>query len=365
MKSVKKLIIILGLGWSLHSPIDACTGIALMAQDGSFVHGRTAEFGLDLDLSLLFIPKNTAFKGITSKGEGLSYTAKFAAIGSSAFSEKAVIDGINEQGLAVGAFYFPGFAHYALVDADNQHQGLSPIDFPNWILTQFATVEEVKASLSEIVLGDLVLSEWGNQTPPFHYIVLDSKGKSLVIEPLKEGLKVYDNTLGIITNSPGFDWHLLNLRNYMHLSTENPPPRVLDGITLTSFGQGAGMMGIPGDFSPPSRFVRAVFYTAAMKPSSTGDASIFQGFHLLNQFDIPKGSVRQTSGDQTHEEWTLATVMRDSKALKYYFRTYEDEEIRVVDLKTLIQEKASLTRYPINTPGKARDITKNLMGSHS
>lgn len=328
--------------------LGACTAIKLAAQDGSTVHGRTAEFGLDLQLSLVAIPAGISFEGTTPQGKGLQYTSKYGAVGAMTFDNPVMIDGINEKGLAVGAFYFPGYAAYSKTTSENQSQSLSPLEFPNWILTNFATVEEVKSGIAGVAIAPTVIEGWGSESPPLHYIVYDKAGKSIVIEPLEGKLVVRDSPMGIITNSPTFDWHQTNLRNYVGLSPYNPKAVTVDDLKLNPFGQGSGMVGLPGDFSPPSRFVRATAYSALAIPSKNSDEAVLQAFHILNQFDIPVGFVRAKVGDKTMSEWTLATTVRDPKNLKYYMRTYADQTIRAVDVKQVTQDSKAIKRLKLD-----------------
>ena len=241
------------------TPILACTGIKLVAKDGSVVHGRTLEFGIEVALSSTVVPRGTAFVGTTPKGKGLEYTAKYGAVGAIAFGQPSMMDGMNEKGLAVGTFYFPGFAGYTETTDENQKRSLSPIEFSNWLLTQFATIDEVKAGLNSVVIAPTVDKAWGTTAAPFHYIVYDKSGNALVIEPIDGKLVTYDNKIGTFTNSPTFDWHLTNLRNYINLTPNNVKPIVWDGLEFAPFGQGSGMVGLPGDFTPPSRFVRGSY----------------------------------------------------------------------------------------------------------
>ncbi len=121
------------------SPLYACTGLALKAEDGTYVSGRTAEFGRQLDLNILYIPRHIAFHGTLPNGKaGIKYVSKYATIGADAYGERSLLDGLNEKGLAVAGFYFPGYASYPQVTAENKDKGLSPTEFPTWALTQFA-----------------------------------------------------------------------------------------------------------------------------------------------------------------------------------------------------------------------------------
>jgi len=135
-----------------------------------------------------------------------------------------------------------------------------------------------------------------------------------------------------VTNSPTFDWHMTNLRNYINLSATNVPPVDMGGITLAQLGQGSGLRGLPGDFTPPSRFVRAVAFSQSAMPSDTAQQAVQQAFHILNNFDIPYGAVRQVDNGQMHAEATVWTSASDLKNLRWYFRTYDDQSIRSIDL---------------------------------
>jgi choloylglycine hydrolase len=312
--------------------LEACTGIKLTAKDGSLVHGRTLEFGIKVDTSIAVVPRGYEFKGTTPNGPGLSYKAKYAAIGAIAFNQLALMDGINEKGLAVGTFYFPGFAGYSEISAANQSKAVSPVEFSNWIVTQFATLDELKAALPNIVIAPTVVKEWGNAAAPFHYIVYDKAGQSLVIEPINGQLVTYDNPLGSFTNSPTFDWHMTNLRNYINMTNFEAKPVKLDGLVFKPLSMGTGMVGIPGDFTSPSRFVRATIFSSAAIPSENSNEAVFQGFHILNQFDIPVGVIREKVDNVVYSDSTMITCVRDPQTLKYYFKTYDDQSIRFADL---------------------------------
>jgi len=131
--------------------LDACTGLQLKAKDGTFINGRTLEFGQVIDVSIAVVPRGYAFTGTTPIGAGMAYQSKCAALGAIAFNHPALMDGLNEGGLSVGIFYFPGFAEYGTVTEANRSKALFPSDFANWILTQFASIDEVKAALDDVI----------------------------------------------------------------------------------------------------------------------------------------------------------------------------------------------------------------------
>jgi choloylglycine hydrolase len=146
----------------MQDNLEACTGIKLVGKDCSFVHGRTLEFGIQVDAFATVIPRRYEFVSTTPNGPGLKYQAKYGVVGASAFNNPAIMDGLNEKGLAAGIFYFPGFAGYTPITSENQSKALSPVDFVNWILTQFQTVDEVKAALKDVVIAPTVEKAWGS-----------------------------------------------------------------------------------------------------------------------------------------------------------------------------------------------------------
>jgi choloylglycine hydrolase len=313
---------------------DACTGLMLRNADGTVSHGRTVEFGIPLEFELAVVPRGFNFVGQTPLGNGKTWTSKYGALGVIVFGNLGIMDGINEKGLAIGGFYFPTEAEYTKTTAANQAQSMSAVDFSNWILTSFANVDEVRKAVEggEALVAPTLLPGWPQTVQPFHWVVYDKSGKSLVIEPVGGKLVLHDNPIGTLTNSPTFDWHMTNLRNYIALDPLGASPVKIDGKTFQSFGMGDGMLGLPGDFTPPSRFVRASVFAATATPAANATDGIFSGFHLLNNFDIPVGAVRAKSGNTSETDQTLLTVMRDPQGLRYYFKTYDDQTVRMVDL---------------------------------
>ncbi len=172
-----------------------------------------------------------------------------------------------------------------------------------------------------------------------------------MIEYVGGKLKVHDNPLGVITNSPAFDWHMTNLLNYVNFPMTNATPVQLGLVKLLPLGQGSGMLGMPGDFTPPSRFVRAVAFSQSVPTPKTGREAVLQAFHVLNQFDIPKGAAREQEKDEHGNilaDYTLWTAASYLKAKRYYFRTYENSQIRSFDLMKMNLEAKEITTISIN-----------------
>lgn len=304
-----------------------CTGIRLIADDSSVVCARTLEFAKNIESQIMVIPRN-----LQLTGSGLVWKSKFAAMGTNASGETGIIDGINEKGLAGGLFYFPEFAQYQ--EATSSEKFLAPWEILTWILTNCVTIDEVKKELSNIKVTNTVFDAWGI-IPPIHAIIHDPFGNSLVIEYIKGNLVLTDNPLGVLTNSPAFDWHIINLRNYINLSAFNISELELKNIKLTPLGQGSGMLGLPGDFTSPSRFIRAVAYSQSVVNIKNDKDAIKTAFHILNLFDIPYGSVRQKEDSKVHCELTQWTSATDLKNKIYYIHTYDNRNVQIFELNKM------------------------------
>ncbi len=342
------------------SSVNACTGITLKAGDQSVVHARTLEFAQNIHSKLVVIPRGWSFVGTTPSGSnGMRWQAKYAMTGMNVFNYPLIIDGINEKGLAVGLFYFPDYASYQADDQAQKNKEMAPWELGTFLLSQCQSIEEVKQALKGVRVVPVIFKQF-NIVLPVHYIVTDSSGKSVVIEYENHQLHVYDNPIGILTNSPTFPWMITNLSNYTNMSVLNVPPIDLAGMKINSFGQGAGLLGLPGNFSPPSRFVRATVFTQAALPVKTGKEAVLQAFHLLNQFDLPVGAIRSVSQGKTEFDYTLWTSAADLKAKRYYFKTYTDQDIRMVDLTKINPKQRKLMWLPIDNPQTITEVNMQM-----
>jgi choloylglycine hydrolase len=335
----------------LSSAADACTGIRLIAADGTVVHARTLEFAVDIHSDVIVSPRGFERTGLTPDDkEGLTWKAKYASVGANGVGLPVIIDGLNEAGLAAGLFYFPTTAGYMAYEPADAAKTIAPWQLASWVLDNFASVAEVRANIGSVVVAPTVLKQWGF-TPPVHMVVHDASGKSITVEYFGGALNVYDNPLGIITNSPGFDWQMTNLRNYVNFSLDNRPPVQLGPVKLEPFSQGSGMLGLPGDFTPPSRFVRAAAFSQSVLEPKTGEDAVLTAFHILNNFDIPKGSARDPEKDEHGNilaDYTLWTSANDLKAKRFYFRTYEDSRIRMVDLMKMDLDAKDIVTFSMH-----------------
>ena len=339
----------------------ACTGIVLHADDGTTVAARTMEFGLDLESDLVAVPAGTEFTTLALNPDesGFTYTTKYGFGGANAFSERIIIDGLNTEGLYFGVFYFAGAVKLEELTLDNQDYAISSEELGNWVLGQFATVEEVKQAIPEITIVGTPIEAIGGPAP-VHYAVTDASGAAIVIEYTADGLRIHDNTVNVVTNNPPYDWHLTNLQNYIGLTAENHEQITIARQTLHPFGQGTGMAGLPGDFTSPSRFVRAVAFANTGLPNETADDAIFEAFHILNAFDIPKGSIRETENDQVAMDYTIWTSASDTKNLIYYFKTYKTQAVESIDIVKVLDGLDAPATLKMDTGFVVRDRTSEF-----
>jgi choloylglycine hydrolase len=186
----------------LGKAAQACTGIRLIAADGTVIYARTLEFELDLESEILVVPRGYARTGTTPDGDnGMKWTSKYASVGANGVGLPFLFDGVNEKGLAVGLFYFPTAAGYEKYNSGEAAKTLAPWELGSWLLENFATVAEVKQHIDSVTVAEVVFKRWGF-VPPAHYVVHDAAGNSIAIEYVDGKLHIYDNALGVITNAP-------------------------------------------------------------------------------------------------------------------------------------------------------------------
>jgi choloylglycine hydrolase len=258
---------------------------------------------------------------------------------------------MNEAGLTVGALFFPGFAEYQQMDHASRSTTISSVDIVNYVLSNFKTVEEVRQAMPKIrVVRNTEIEQKFGGPIPLHHVVVDATGASIVIEYTKGVLAIFDNKVGAMTNSPNYDWHLLNLRNYANLKPNGASPaRNIDGVSLAPFGAGSGMLGLPGDFTPPSRFIRAVAFVNTMEPVKNAAEGVSAASTMLNNFDIPKGLVREGANEEDyHLGYTQWSVIGDTRHKVYYYWTMYDRRMRSVDLGKLNFNGTKVSSFPLD-----------------
>ncbi len=337
LKPITLLIVIILLKAHLGY---ACTGITLTSQDGGIVVARTVEWALSdaQHNKILIVPRNKTFNALTPEGNnGMTWVGKYGFITLTAYGQPYGPDGLNEEGLYVGVYYLPGFAEYAVYDKANASVSMSVGDFMQWMLSSFKTVDDIVANLGNILVVSVENEEFGGADLPFHFKITDPTGKAKVIEIVNNGeIKVYEPYLGVITNSPTYDWHVINQRNYLGLTVMPNPTQTFGSHHLGPLGGGSGLIGLPGDFTPPSRFVRSAVFTASCRTLATATEAVFESFRILDNFNIPLGTL--VPEEYLPDDIVSATQITTSSDLKnrvFYYHTMWNRQIRKIDLKAI------------------------------
>ena len=352
-------VILVGLAvWV--SPASACTGIRLTSQDGAIIYARTLEDAIDFQSNMIIVPRGKQYVGTGPDNKpGLHWTTNYGFVGPNVFGQPYICDGMNEKGLAIGNFQFTGFAKFQKIEPEDANRVIASYEVVTYLLGTCCTVDEAIETLRNVRMCAVGTTAQDHAMGDFHYFVHDADGHCAVLEYVDGALNIHDNPVGVLTNSPPFDWQLTNLRNYLHLDVDNAASASLSGTTFTAFGQGTGLLGLPGDFTPPSRFVRAVTFTQAAFPTATAEDCVLQAFHILNQFDIPPGAVRSNDDGKLLYECTRWTTAADMKNLRYYYNTYQSRRIRVVDLK-----KADFNAKDIKTISmRDKEVIEDVLGN--
>ena len=337
-RSLSVALACLLLPW--HSVVLACTGISLKSADGAVVVARTVEWALsDAQHNRIAVfPRQQQFVAMTPEGNnGMRWMGQYGFVSMTAYGQPYGPDGMNEKGLYVGMYYLPGFASYSPYEPKLAERSMSVGDFMQWMLSSFQTVEQVRLNIQRVTVVNVDDPRFGGAALPFHWKVADPSGASIVIELVDNGqIKIYDAFLGVITNSPTYDWHLTNLRNYLGLTPKAREPLSVGALQLSPLGAGSGMVGLPGDFTPPSRFIRAAALTASVRPLATARDAVFESFRILDSFNIPLGAV--AAREQIAKDIESATQITSASDLtnrRYYFHTMNNRQVRMIDLNKI------------------------------
>ena len=323
----------------------ACTGISLFAKDGVYVQARTIEWGDSyLPSEYVIIPRNLEQISYTPTGiNGLKFQSKYGVVGLAIIQKEFIAEGLNEVGLSAGLFYFPHYGKYPEYDPRQNNQTLSDLQFVSWILSQFSTIDEVIEATKQVRITSL-----DKQGSTVHWRIGEASGRQVVLEFINGIPHFYENKIGVLTNAPDFPWHITNLNNYVNLFPGNAPTQNIGDITIFPFGAGSGFLGIPGDVTPPSRFIRIAFYKATAPQLETSEETIFQCFHILNNFDIPIGvehALGKAPNIPSATQWTSAI---DLTQKKLYYKTAYNGNIRCINLNNIDFEKISYQSHPLD-----------------
>jgi choloylglycine hydrolase len=338
----------------VNSSAQSCTSIVLSANDGGRIYGRTMEFGIPLHSQVLQMPRGYSNVGVGpdgAPGKGKSWTSKYAVVGANVFGLPYYVDGMNEAGLAGGLLNAPNTAVYQDVPANQEANSIGPHQLLTYALTNFATVEEVRNALANMYVSNAPLKEWGG-TAKAHMTLHDAKGGSIVVEYLQGKLVISDNVIGVMTNDPPFAWHLANIGNYANLSGLDKKPLNVRGTVFPPASSGNGLHGMPGSMLSPDRFVRASLFVLNTPPSASTEQQSARAWHILNNFDIPFGSIYLDAssgygGGANAYEFTEWTAVADLKNMTYSIRSFENPQVMSVDFKSFDVSGKSTRSTPL------------------
>jgi choloylglycine hydrolase len=335
-----------------------CTSFLLKSNDGGAVYGRSMEFGMPLNSQLMISPRGYQYQGIGVDGKagtGLNWTSKYAVTGMNVFGLPTLVDGMNEKGLVGGLLNAPFTAQYQDVSQADSAKSISSSQMLLFALTNFATVDEVKAGFKKMFVNRSTVAEYKNQTAPMRVPLHDAQGNSIVIEYIKGELVITDNPTHVCTNDPVMSEQFNNIGQYTNLTNIEQNPMVINGTTYQSPSSGNGMRGLPGDYLSPSRFIRALFLSKSVPTSYTTEKMVNAAWHITGSFDIPPGAIT-LSADNPYgggvdgieiSEWI---IVADSKNLIYNIKMFETTNVYAFDLKKIDMNAERLIYMKLDQP---------------
>lgn len=300
-------------------------------------------FGRNLDLEFSYNEQIT----ITPRNFPLLYRkmpemkSHYALIGMAIMADRYPLyfDATNESGLSMAGLNFPDNAVYNKEKINKEN--IAPFEFIPWILGQCASVDEAEILLEKINLVNINFNEELTLSP-LHWIISDRE-RALTVESVKEGIKVYDNPVGILTNNPPFEIQMFQLNNYMNLTKEDPKNSFAEGLPLNIYSRGMGALGLPGDLSSLSRFVKAAYIKLNSVSKASEAESVSQMFHILGSVEQQRGCV--ITGDKY--EITVYTSCCNTDKCIYYYTTYDNRQITAVDMYKEDLEGKEIIQYPL------------------
>lgn len=315
-----------------------CTCIEFKSKD--FYFGRNLDLEYNFGEKVVITPRNYAFK----LKNNTVLKLKYAIIGMATVVDNYPLyaDAVNEKGLCIAGLYFPDNAVYK--KEKENYTNIASFELIPWILGNFSKVSDLKKELNKLNITDEKFNE-KMPSAQLHWMISD-KNECIVLEQMEEGLKIYDNPYGVLTNNPPFYYHELNISNYMNISSYFPENRFSDKIKLNVYGQGISMVGLPGDVTPPSRFVRAVFNKLNSVECVSEEETISQFFHILDSVSMIKGTVvtKENKLDMT----TYSSCINSTKGI-YYFKTYYNNQINAVSFneKNMNSDELEIHELPV------------------
>jgi len=313
-----------------------CTAISYKAKD--FYFGRTLDYESSYGEEVVITPRHYQFS-YAHMGE---CTTHYAMIGMAHVAEEYPLyyEAVNEKGLGMAGLNFVGNACYG--EYEENAKNVATYEFIPWVLGACESVEQVRDSLIGLnLIGETFAGKYPASS--LHWLIADEK-QSITVEMVEEGLRIYDNPVGVLTNNPPFDKQMFNLNNYMNLSPKSPKNNFSDKLNLNMYSRGMGAIGLPGDLSSQSRFVRAAFVKTNSLSGETESESVSQFFHILGAVEQQKGCCEVTDGKF---EYTIYTSCCNGDKGIYYYTAYENHQITGVDMNKENLNSDKLICYPL------------------
>lgn len=313
-----------------------CTAINFKGND-------TCYFGRNLDLErgygerVVITPRNYKFNMRATD----NLISHYAIIGMATVVKDYPLyyDGTNEKGVSMAGLNFPDNAHYKGIARDKTN--ITPFELIPYILGKCANMDEVKRKLKDINIVNINFSE-DLPLSPLHWIIA-YKEKSIVLESVEQGIKVYDNDFGVLTNNPTFDYHAMNVNNYMGLFEGAAQNKISQRLKLNNYSLGLGALGLPGDYSSASRFIRALYIKEKSPVFQSERENVNQFFHILSGVAMPKGCLLAKNGES---EYTRYSSCCNTEKGIYYYNTYDEPEVKMVDMREVDWEGEELRWKP-------------------
>ena len=313
-----------------------CTAVTYKTKD--FYFGRTLDYEFSYGDEITITPRNYVFNFRNKEAIHTHY----AIIGMAYIAENYPLyyDAINEKGLGIAGLNFVGNAYYNEIKEGKDN--IAQFEFIPWILSQCATVKEAQALIEKINLTNISFNE---KLPlaQLHWLIAD-ENEAITVESVKEGIKVYENPVGALTNNPTFDKQLFNLNNYINLSTKTPTNKFSENLNLQTYSRGMGAIGLPGDLSSQSRFVRVSFVKMNSISKDDEKSSVSQFFHILNSVDQQRGCCELENGKY---EITIYTSCCNATKGIYYYTTYDNHQINAIDMHKENLDGHELVKYQL------------------
>ena len=313
-----------------------CTAATYKTKD--FYFGRTLDYDFSYEEEVTVTPRNYPFHFVEEGSRNVHY----ALIGMAYVMEDYPLyyDAVNEKGLGMAGLNFVGNA--AFWDKVDGKDNIAQFEIIPWVLCQCATVREARTLVERMNLLNVSFHD-KLSLAQLHWLISDRE-ESITLEAVKDGIKIYENPVGVLTNNPPFDQQLFQLNNYMHLSAKSPVNTFAGGLELKQYCRGLGAVGLPGDLSSQSRFVRAAFVRMNSVSKDGEKESVRQFFHILNSVDQQRGCCELEDG---RYEITIYTSCCNADKGIYYYTAYDNHQITAVDMYRENLDGSELVRYPM------------------